>query len=164
MEGGGNYILYADDTSATQTGKLWRQLEVKLMRMLTPLFEEMKLGRLKVNEDNTGLIILGSRVARRRLLEGGGKRTLTLAGETIEPKPKAKSLGLLLSELNRRRGVKTSEVQLQAKVADETKGNCKSGPKEIAGTGSHHEQTTPASRGDQYGEKGGPSSPTKDAE
>ena len=62
-EGGGNCILYADDTSATQTGELWPQLEVKLMRMLTPLFEEMKLGRLKVNEDKTGLILLGSRIA-----------------------------------------------------------------------------------------------------
>ena len=56
-EGGGNCILYADDTSATQTGESWPQLEVKLMRMLTPLFEEMKLGRLKVNEDKTGIIL-----------------------------------------------------------------------------------------------------------
>ena len=97
-EGGGNCILYADDTSATQTGELWPQLEVKLMRMLKPLFEEMKLGRLKVNEEKTGLILLGSRPARRKLLEGGGRRMLTLAGEKIEPKPKAKSLGLVISE------------------------------------------------------------------
>ena len=97
-EGGGNCILYADDTSATQTGELWPQLEVKLMRMLKPLFEEMKLGRLKVNEEKTGLILLGSRQARRKLLEGGGRRRLTLAGEEIVPKPKAKSLGLVISE------------------------------------------------------------------
>ena len=57
----------------------------------------MKLFRLKVNEDKPGLILLGRRMARRRLLEGGG-RTLKLAGKTIETKPKAKSLGLLLSE------------------------------------------------------------------
>ena len=97
-EGGGNCVLYADDTSATQTGELWPQLEVKLMRMLKPLFEEMKLGRLKVNEDKTSLILLGSRPARKRLIEGGGERTLTLAGETITPKSKAKSLGLIISE------------------------------------------------------------------
>ena len=66
--------------------------------MLPSLFEEMKLGWLKVNEDKTGLILLGSRIARRRLLEGGGKGTLILAGKTIETKSKAKSLGLLLSE------------------------------------------------------------------
>ena len=58
------------------TGELRTQLEVKLMRMLTPLFEEMKLVRLKVNEDKTGLILLGSRMARRRLLEGGGRSSL----------------------------------------------------------------------------------------
>ena len=91
-------MLYADDTSATQTGELWPQLEVKIMRMLTPLFEDMKLGRLKVNEEKAGLILLGSRTARRRLLEGGGRRKLMLAGEAIEPKSKVKSLGLLLSE------------------------------------------------------------------
>jgi len=68
------------------------------MRMLKPLFEEMKLGRLKVNEDKTSLILLGSRPARKRLIEGGGERTLTLAGETITPKSKAKSLGLIISE------------------------------------------------------------------
>ena len=68
------------------------------MRMLTPLFVEMKMSRLKVNEYKTGLILLGSSIARRRLLEGGGKRTLMLASETIETKSKAKSLGLLLSE------------------------------------------------------------------
>ena len=65
-EGGGNCILYADDTLAIQTVELWSQLEVKLMRMLTPLFEEMKLRRLKVNEDKAGPILLGSRIAQRR--------------------------------------------------------------------------------------------------
>ena len=77
---------------------MWPELEVKLSRMLGPLFSQMKLNRLKVNEDKTGLILIGSRAARRRLLEGGGRRTLTLAGEVIRPKNKAKSLGLIISE------------------------------------------------------------------
>ena len=45
------------------------------MRMLDPLFREMKLNRLKVNEDKTGLLLMGRAPARRRLLEGGGSRT-----------------------------------------------------------------------------------------
>ena len=68
--GGGNCILYADDTSATVKGELWPEIEVKLSRMLEPLFSQMKLNRLKVNEDKTGLILIGSMAARRRLLEG----------------------------------------------------------------------------------------------
>ena len=96
--GGGNCILYADDTSATVKGELWPELEVKLSRMLGPLFNQMKINRLKVNEDKTGLILIGSMAARRRLLEGGGRRTLMLAGEMIKPTNKAKSLGLIISE------------------------------------------------------------------
>ena len=66
-----------------------------MLHYLQHFFEHFKK---KVNEEKTGLILLGSRPARRKLLEGGGRRTLTLAGEKIEPKPKAKSLGLVISE------------------------------------------------------------------
>ena len=48
------------------------------MRMLTPSFEEMKLSRLKVNENKTGLILLGSRIARRRLVERGERERSSL--------------------------------------------------------------------------------------
>ena len=58
-KGGGSCILYADYTSATVKGELWPELEVKLLRMLDPLFREMKLNRLKVNEDKTGLLLMG---------------------------------------------------------------------------------------------------------
>ena len=52
----------------------------------------------KVNEDKTGLVLMGSASSRRRLLEGGGSRTVNLAGEVIKPAPKAKSLGQIISE------------------------------------------------------------------
>ena len=52
-------VLYADDTTAKVTGEVWPELEVKLTRMLSPMFANMKEDRLKVNEDTTGLIIVG---------------------------------------------------------------------------------------------------------
>ena len=76
--------MYADDTLATVKWELWPEIEVKLM------FEEMKLNRLKVNEDKTGLILMGSRTTRRRILQGGGRRILKLAGEEIK-KPRRPS-------------------------------------------------------------------------
>ena len=91
-------VLYADDTTAKVTGEVWPELEVKLTRMLSPMFANMKEDRLKVNEDKTGLIIVGDRKARRRLLRGGGTRTLELSGKIIEPETMKKSLGLIISE------------------------------------------------------------------
>ena len=58
----------------------------------------MKEDRLKVNEDKTGLIIVGDRKARRRLVKGGGARALELTGKIIEPETMKKSLGLIMSE------------------------------------------------------------------
>ena len=91
-------VLYADDTTAKVTGELWPELEVKLTRMLGPMFANMKEDRLKVNEDKTGLIIVGDRKARRRLLKGGGTRALELSGKEIRPETMKKSLGLIISE------------------------------------------------------------------
>ena len=45
---------------------------MKLRRTLDPLFKNMKEDRLKVNEDKTGLMVLGDRKSRRRLVLGGG--------------------------------------------------------------------------------------------
>ena len=39
------------------------------------MFKEMKLGHLKVNEDNLKLVLLGGRKAMKKLSEGGGNRT-----------------------------------------------------------------------------------------
>merc|ERR1719239_1829331 len=91
-------VLYADDTTAKVTGEVWPELEVKLTRMLSPMFANMKEDRLKVNEDKTGLIIVGDRKARRRLLKGGGARALELSGKEIKPEAMKKSLGLIISE------------------------------------------------------------------
>ena len=62
------------------------------------MFANMKEDRLKVNEDKTGLIIVGDRKARRRLVKGGGARALELTGKIIEPETMKKSLGLIISE------------------------------------------------------------------
>ena len=62
------------------------------------MFANMKEDRLKVNEDKTGLIIVGDRKARRRLVRGGGTRALELSGKMIEPETMKKSLGLIISE------------------------------------------------------------------
>ena len=70
--GGNQCILYADDTTARVTGELWPELERKLERALDPLFRNLKENRVKVNEDKTGLMILGDRKARRKLIEKGG--------------------------------------------------------------------------------------------
>ena len=97
-QGGTECMLYADDTTAKVAGELWPELEVKLTRMLTPMFKNMKEDRLKVNEDKTGLMIIGDRKARRRFIRGGGRRSLELAGKNIEPEDRKKSLGLTISE------------------------------------------------------------------
>ena len=75
--------LYADDTTARVTGELWPEIERKLERALDPLFKNLKENRVnEVNEDKTGLMILGDRSARRRLIVNGGDMELTLAGKS----------------------------------------------------------------------------------
>ena len=39
--------------------------------------------KVKVNEDKTGLMILGDRKARRKMIVNGGNMELTLAGKRI---------------------------------------------------------------------------------
>ena len=80
--GGSQCILYADDTTARVTGELWPEIERKLERALDPLFRNLKENRVKVNEDKTGLMILGGRSARRRLIVNAGDMELTLAGKS----------------------------------------------------------------------------------
>ena len=77
--------MYADDTTARVTGELWPEIEKKLERTLNPLFENLKENRVKVNEDKTGLMILGDRKARRRMVINGGEMEMTLAGKQIKP-------------------------------------------------------------------------------
>ena len=96
--GGNQCILYADDTTARVTGELWPEIERKLERALDPLFKNLKENRVKVNEDKTGLMILGDRKARRKLIENGGNMAITLAGKRIVTEEKKKSLGLIISQ------------------------------------------------------------------
>ena len=96
-EGGSQCILYADDTTARVTGELWPEIERKLERTLNPLFENLKENRVKVNEDKTGLMILGDMKARRRMVMNGGSLELTLAGKQIKMEERKKSLGLKVS-------------------------------------------------------------------
>ena len=65
----------------------------KLKRELNPLFDNLK----EVNEDKTGLIVIGDRKARRRMVINGGSLELTLAGKRIKIEERKKSLGLLVS-------------------------------------------------------------------
>ena len=51
-----------------------------------------------MNEDKTGLMILGDRKARRKLIENGGSMAITLAGKRIVTEEKKKSLGLIISQ------------------------------------------------------------------
>jgi len=97
-KGGNQCILYADDTTARVSGELWPELERKLERALNPLFNNLKENRVKVNEDKTGLMILGDRKARKRLMENGGDMAITLAGKKIAAEEKKRSLGLIISE------------------------------------------------------------------
>ena len=93
-----NCILYADDTTARVTGELWPEIERKSERTLNPLFENLKENRVKENEDKTGLIILGDRKARRKLVLNGGDMEIELAGKKIKPEERKKTLGLIVSE------------------------------------------------------------------
>ena len=97
-KGGNQCILYADDTTARVTGELWPEIERKLERALDPLFKNLKENRVKVNEDKTGLMILGDRKARRKLIENGGSMAITLAGKKIVTEEKKRSLGLIISQ------------------------------------------------------------------
>ena len=76
----------------------WPEIERKLERTLNPLFENLKENRVKVNEDKTGLMILGDRKARRRLIVNGGDMELTLAWKRIKTEERKKSLGLIVSQ------------------------------------------------------------------
>ena len=96
--GGNQCILYADDTTARVTGELWPEIERKLERALDPLFKNLKENRVKVNEDKTGLMILGDRKARRKMIVNGGNMELTLAGKRIVTEERKKSLGLIISQ------------------------------------------------------------------
>ena len=49
-------------------------------------------------EDKTGLMILGDRKARRKLIENGGNMAITLAGKKIVTEEKKRSLGLIISQ------------------------------------------------------------------
>ena len=97
-KGANQCILYADNTTARVTGELWPEIERKLDRALDPLFKNLKENRVKVNEDKTGLMILGDRKARRKLIENGGSMAITLAGKRIATEEKKKSLGLIISQ------------------------------------------------------------------
>ena len=62
------------------------------------VFKTPKENRVKVNEDKTGLIILGDRKAWRRMIINGGNMELTQAGKEIKTKERKKSLGLIVSQ------------------------------------------------------------------
>ena len=63
-------ILYSDDTTAKVVGEAWPEIELKLKRALDPL---LKKDRLKVNEDKTGLLVVGARKARRKIRRRKGR-------------------------------------------------------------------------------------------
>ena len=139
--------MFEEKTSATQTGELWPQLEVKLMRMLTPLFEEMKLGRLKVNEEKTGLILLGGESSKEEATGRRRKKDVDVSRREDRTQIQGevtRTCHLRRYELDRRSGSKTSQVQSQAEVTDETERDCKPRPEENTGTRGHHEQVTSA--------------------
>ena len=64
---------------------LWPEIETKLERTLSPLFKNLKDNRVKVNEDKAGLMILGDRKARRKIVINGGEMEIKLAGKKIIP-------------------------------------------------------------------------------
>ena len=100
--GGSSCILYADNTTTAKvTGEQWPELEGKLKRTLEPLFKNLKENRVKVNEDKTGLMILGDRKARRRMMRTGGDMEMEMVGKVIKPEESKKSLGLLISDIRK---------------------------------------------------------------
>ena len=116
--------------------------------------DEAEQAESQCNEDKTGLILMGSRAARRKLLEGGVNRTLNLAGEEIGTTPKAKLLGLILSEdmnwtdeVEAKFGNKLRSLMRLRCVASQTM-FAKHCPKEVVSRGSRAEQDASTSGGD----------------
>ena len=90
----GRAELYADDSTASASGKTWEETKRKMGSTLQPVFENMKAARLKVNEDKTKLLVIASNQKRRA--QGGLQVSMQIGGKEIKPESSAKSLGVII--------------------------------------------------------------------
>ena len=90
----GRAELYADDSTASASGRTWEEAKGKMNSTLRPVFENMKAARLKVNKDKTKLLIITSNQKRRA--EGGLAVSMSIGGKEVKPESSAKSLGVII--------------------------------------------------------------------
>ena len=90
----GQAELYADDSTARNSGKTWEETEGRMKSTLRPVFENMKAARLKVNEDKTKLLVIASNQKRRA--EGGLRVSMIIGGKEVKTESSAKSLGVII--------------------------------------------------------------------
>ena len=86
--------IYADDTQSRTSAKTKQELEMKNSRGLTVICRELKALRLKVNEDKTTYMVLGTqgRRAREDLTS-----EIEVCGEKVKSSDTGMCLGLLVS-------------------------------------------------------------------
>ena len=83
----GRAQLYADDSTASASGRTWEEAKGKMNSTLRHVFENMKAARLKVNKDKTKLLIITSNQKRRA--EGGLAVSMSIGGKEVKPETSA---------------------------------------------------------------------------
>ena len=70
-------------------------MKAKITRIIRPVFDNMKSVKIKVNEDNTKLLLMASNQTRRA--DGGLSVSMVRGGKEVKPESSAKSLGVIFS-------------------------------------------------------------------
>ena len=86
--------IYADDSQSRTSAKTKRELEIRNSRGLTVICKELKALRLKVNEDKTTYMVLGTQGRRTR---EDLTSEIEVCGEKVKSSVSGKYLGLLVS-------------------------------------------------------------------
>ena len=79
--------LYADDSTASASGRTWEEAKGKMNSTLQHVFENMKAARLKVNREKTKLLIIKSYQKRRAA--GGLAVSMAIGGKEVKPETSA---------------------------------------------------------------------------
>ena len=91
--------LYADDSSARESGKTIAEVKLKTESMLMKLFNTMRRNRLAVNTGKTQVLLLRTQQKKRWMKEKGDNEDLVLniEGKEIKEESSGKLLGLTWS-------------------------------------------------------------------
>ena len=98
-EGSARATLYADDSSARESGRNVTELKEKTEIMLKKLFRVMRESRLAVNSDKTQILMLRTSQKKTSMIKRGETSNLTLEveGVAIQEETSGKLLGLIWS-------------------------------------------------------------------